>query len=175
LSYDTAAQVLLGLAVSPERVIQSGANDDPIRHVFREAAEACERVDQAQADREAALLYAAELQSLLGQAVEILDAQPLPLEGGTWDSYMLGHQARRALRQEPLTAGHTLRGELHATRSVARAAIALVAARQEGSPERIQVCEEALLQAVASLKKAPNSAPVGSVLPRGSGPVSGAQ
>jgi hypothetical protein len=162
LSYNTAAQVLLGLAVSPERVIHSGAQDDPIRHILREAAEACERVDQAQADREAALLYAAELQTLLGQAVEILDAQPLPLEGGTWDSYMLGHRARRALKQEPLTAGHALRGELHAARAVARAATALAAARQEGGAERIRVCEEALRQAVASLREAPNSAPTGS-------------
>jgi hypothetical protein len=161
LSYTTAAQVLLGLAVSPERIIHSGAKDDPIRHVFREAAEACERVDQARADREAALLYAAELQSLLGQAVDILDAQPLPLEGGTWDSYMLGHRARRALKQEPLTAGHALRGELHATRVVARAATALVAARQEGSPARVRVCEEAVQQAVAALKAAPNRAPIG--------------
>jgi hypothetical protein len=31
------------------------------------AADACERFDQAQADREAALLYAAELRSLLDQ------------------------------------------------------------------------------------------------------------
>lgn len=159
MSYVTAAQVLLGLAVSPERVIRSGAKDDPIRHVFREAAEACERAEDAQADREAALLFAAELRSLLIHAVEILDAQPLPVEGGTWDGYMLSHQARQALRQEPLTAGHALRGELHATRVVARAAMALVAARQEGDPARIRVCEDALQQAVAALKAAPNSAP----------------
>jgi hypothetical protein len=162
LSYDIAAQVLLGLAVSPERVLHSGAKDDPIRYVLREAAEACERVDQVQADREAALLYAAELQALLGQAVEILEAQPLPLEGGTWDSYMLGHRARRVLKQEPLTAGHALRSELHAARAVARAATALVAARQEGTEERIQVCEEAFRHAVVSLREAPNSAPTGS-------------
>jgi hypothetical protein len=161
LRYATAAQVLLGLAVSPEPVIHSGTRDDPIRHVLREAAEACERVDQARADREAALLYAAELRSLLDQTVEILEAQPLPLEGGTWGSYMLGHRARRALRREPLTAGHALRDELHATRAVARAATALVAAHQEGSRERIRVCEEALQQAVAALKAAPNSAPIG--------------
>jgi hypothetical protein len=158
LSYSTAAQVLLGLAVSPEPVIHSGTRNDPIRHVFREAAQACERVDQAQADREAVLLYAAELQSLLGQAVEILDAQPLPLEGGTWDSYMLGHQARRALRQEPLTAGHVLRGELHAARLVARAAITLVAAQQDRDAARVRTCQQVLGLAVAEYKAVPNSA-----------------
>jgi hypothetical protein len=83
------------------------------------------------------------------------------VSGGTWDSYMLAHRARMLLESEPLTAGHALRDELHATRLVARAATALVAARQEGSPERIRICEEALQQAVAALKAAPNSAPIG--------------
>ena len=161
MSYVTAAQVLLGLAVSPEPVIHSGAKNDPMRYVFREAAEACERVDQAGADREAALLYAAELRSLLDQATAVLEAQPLPMEGGTWDSYMLAHKARVLLESEPLTAGNALRDELHATRVVARAATALVAARQEGESVRIRVCEEALQQAVAALKAAPNGAPIG--------------
>lgn len=44
-----------------------GALEDSVRRVLRVAADACERFDQAQADREAALLYAAELRSLLDQ------------------------------------------------------------------------------------------------------------
>jgi len=175
LIYAAAAQVLFALAANADGISRSGALDDPIRRVLRVAAEACERVDQAQADREAALLYAAELRSMLDQATSVLEAQPLPVEGGTWDSYMLAHKARTLLESEPLTAGHALRDELHATRVVARAATALVAARQEGSPARIRVCEEALQQAVAALKAAPNSAPIGPVLPRTSEPASGAQ
>ena len=159
--YATAAQVLLALAVNPDGIGQTAALEESVRRVLRVAADACEGFDQAQTDREAALLYAAELRSLLDQATASLEAQPLPMEGGTWDSYMLAHKARTLLESEPLTAGHALRGELHATRAVARAATALVAARQEGSRDRIRVCEEALQQAVARLKAAPNSAPIG--------------
>jgi len=82
------------------------------------------------------------------------------VEGGTWDSYMLAHQARGLLRSEPLTAGHALRDELHATRVVARAATALAAAQQEGNPTRIGVCERAFQQAVASLNAAPDNVPL---------------
>jgi hypothetical protein len=117
-------------------------------------AEACQRVDRAQADREAALLYAAELRSLLEQAVDVLDAQPLPVEGGTWDGYLLAHQARGLLRSEPRAAGQALCEELHATRLVARSASALVGAKQEGDPARLRLCEQVLQEAVASLKAA---------------------
>jgi len=162
LLYATAAQVLLALAANPDGISQDNAVlEGSMRRVFRFAAEACERVDQAESDREAALLYMSELRCLLDQAAAVLEAQPLPMEGGTWDSYMLAHKARTLLESEPLTAGHALRGELHATRAVARAATALVAARQEGSPDRIRICEEALQQAVAGFKAAPNSAPIG--------------
>jgi len=161
LSFSTTARVLFALAMDPNGVVHSGAPGDPIRQVLRVAAEACERVDQAEADREATLLYVAELRSLLDQATAILEAQPLPLEGGGWDGYTVAQRARRLLREEPLTAAYALRDELYAARVVARAATALVAARQEGNPERIRVCEEALQQAVVALKAAPNSAPVG--------------
>jgi hypothetical protein len=163
LSYETAALVLIQLAASPDGVVHSGAANDPIRRVLRVAAEACERVDEAQADREAALLYAAELRSLLDEAVAILEAQPLPLEGGMWDGYMLAQQARRLVREEPLTAGHALRDELHSARTVARAATASVAAHQGGEAARIRVCEQALRMAVLDHKMAPNSAPMGPV------------
>lgn len=83
LSYTPAAQVLLALAASPDGVVHPGAKDDPVRHILRVAAEACERVDQAQAGRETALLYAAEVRDLLDRVVVILDALPLPIEGGT--------------------------------------------------------------------------------------------
>jgi hypothetical protein len=63
LSYSTAAEVLLGLA-SQAGVVLDGSTDDPVRRLLYVAAEACQRIDQAQADREAALLYAAELRAL---------------------------------------------------------------------------------------------------------------
>jgi len=166
LSYATAAHVLIQLAASPDGVVHSGAADDPIRRVLRMAAEACERVEQAQADREAALLYAAELRSLLDQVSGLLHAQPLPMEGAPWDSYMLAQQARRLLQDEPLTAGHALRDELHSARIVARAAAALVAACQEGDAARIRICEQVLYRAVVGHKAAPNSAPIGPPAPR---------
>jgi hypothetical protein len=159
LSYATAAEALLALAVSHDSVILNGAKDDPIRSLLHVAAEACHRLDDVQADREAALLYAAELRSLLELAVGHLEAQPLPVEGGTWDSYLLAHQARELLRSAPLTAGQRLRAELHATRVVARAATVLVAAQQEGNQTRIRVCKQALHQAVASLTTASGSTP----------------
>lgn len=159
--YTTAAQALLALAVNPDGIGQRAPLEESFRRVLRVAADACEHFDQAQADREAALLYAAELRSLLDQATAVLEAQPLPMEGGTWDGYMLAHKARTLLESEPLTTGHALRDELRATRAVARAATALIAAHQAGNPERIRMCEEALQQAVAGLKAAPNRAPIG--------------
>jgi hypothetical protein len=73
LSYRTAAEVLLGLA-SQDGVVLNGTKDDPIRRLLYVGAEACQRIDQAQADREAALLYAAELRALLERAVGLPDA-----------------------------------------------------------------------------------------------------
>jgi hypothetical protein len=161
LSYATAAEALFALAASQDGVFHTGTKDDPIRRLLHVAAEACHRMDQAQADQEAALLYAAEMRSLLELAVGLLEAQPLPVEGGTWDGYLLAHQARELLRSEPLVAGEALRHELPAVRVVARAATALAAARQEGNPERIRACEQALQRAVASLGAAP-TVPTGS-------------
>jgi hypothetical protein len=160
LSYTTAAHVLIQLAASPDGVVHSGAADDPVRRILRMAAEACELVEQARADREAALLYAAELRSLVDQVSGLLDAQPLPMEGGTWDGYMLAEQARRLLQDEPTAAGHALRDELHSTRIVARAAVALVGARQEGDDVRTRMCEQVLYQAVLGYTKAANSEPL---------------
>ena len=122
MTYETAAEALLALAVSQDGPLHNGDRDDPIRRLLYLGAEACQRVDQAQADREAALHYAAELRSLLEQAVGILEAEPLPVEGGVWDGYVLAYQARELLRTAPLAAGRALRQERHATRLVARAA-----------------------------------------------------
>jgi hypothetical protein len=161
LSYATAAEALFALAASQDGVLHTGVQDDPIRRLLYTAAEACHRLDQAQADQEAALLYAAEMRSLLEVAVGLLEAQPLPVEGGTWDGYLLAHQARELLRSEPLVAGKALRHELQAVRVVARTATALAAAQQEGSPKRIRACEQALQRAVASLGAA-TTVPTGS-------------
>jgi hypothetical protein len=159
LSYATAAEALFALAASQDGVLHTGAKDDPVRRLLYTAAEACHRLDQAQADQEATLLYAAEMRSLLELAVGLLEALPLPVEGGTWDGYLLAHQARELLRSEPLVAGKALRHELQAVRLVARSATALAVAQQEGSPERIRACEQALQRAVAALGAAPTVPP----------------
>jgi hypothetical protein len=165
LSYATAAEALFALAASQDGVVHNGTKDDPIRRLLYVAADACHRLDQAQTDRESALLYAAELRSLLELAIGLLEAQPLPVEGGTWDSYMLAHQARELLRSEPLVAGQALRDELHATRVGARASTALAAAEQEGNPTRIRLCKQALQQAVNLLEPTPAAAPTGPLPP----------
>jgi hypothetical protein len=169
LSYETAAEALLALAVSLDGLLHNGDRDDPIRRLLCLGAEACQSVDKALADREAALLYAAELRSLLEEAVAILEAQPLPVEGGAWDGYVLAHQAHELLRTAPQAAGLTLRQDQHATRLVTRAATALVAAQQEGDAVRIRQCERALHHAVAAAQAANEGAVVGdggSVAPR---------
>jgi len=159
LSYSTAARVLLALALDPEPTLHIGAPDNPMRRIFRVAAEACERIDQEQADREAALLYVAELRSLLDQASDLLEAQPLPMEGGTWDSHTLARKAHLLLKADPLTTGHALRDELQVTRLVARAATALIAARQVGDPDRIRACEQTLQQTVDRAQGAHDAPP----------------
>jgi hypothetical protein len=164
LTYETAAEALLALAVSRDSGLHIG-RDDPIRRLLYLGAEACQRVDQAHADREAALLYAAELCSLLEQAVAVLDAQPLPVDGGTWDGYLLVHQARELLRAAPPTAGQGVREELRAARLVARAATALVAAQQEGDAARVRACEQALRHAVASVQAVHERAAAGPLPP----------
>jgi hypothetical protein len=102
LSYRTAVRVLLALAVDPDSIAHIGEAADPMRHVLRVAAEACRRIDQEQADRKAALLYAAELRAVLMLAADVLEALPLPIEGSTRDGYMLAQQARRLVQREPL-------------------------------------------------------------------------
>ena len=77
MSYATAAEALLALAVSQDGIVLNGAKDDPIRELLFVAAEACRHLDRAQTDREAALLYAGELRSLLEVAAGLLEVQPL--------------------------------------------------------------------------------------------------
>jgi hypothetical protein len=49
-------------------------------------------------------MYAAQLRSLLHRVTEVLDAQPAPAEGGTWEAYTLAEEVRRALAVEPPAA-----------------------------------------------------------------------
>jgi hypothetical protein len=148
LSYVTVAEILLALAASPDGVVHIGQKGDAIRHVLHVAAEACELVDQAQAEREAALLCAAELRTLLDQAAGLLDAQPPPMQGGFWDGYLLAHRVRQVLRKEPLTAGCALQAELQAAREVRRAAMEFMAVKQTGDAARIDMYEQRLREAV---------------------------
>ena len=138
--YALTAEVLRMLAGSTKRVVHSGAEGDPIRHVLCTAAEACERVDQAEGERQEALLYAAELWCLLDQAASVLDAQPLPADGGDWAIWTLAHHARVALQAEPHLAGQALLDELRAARVAVSAAITLAAAHQQGDDEQLRQC-----------------------------------
>jgi len=138
--YALTAQVLRMLAGSTERVVHSGSEGDPIKHVLCAAAEACERVDQAERERQEAALYAAELWYLLDQAADVLDAQPFPADGGDWEIWTLAHYARVALQAEPHLAGQVLLDELRAARVAVRAAITLAAAQQRGDDEQIRQC-----------------------------------
>jgi hypothetical protein len=80
------------------------------------------------------------------------------MEGGSWDGYTLAQQARQLLQDEPFTAGHVLRDELHSARIVVRAAAALVTAHREGDAARIRMCEQVLSRTVTDHKAASNSA-----------------
>jgi hypothetical protein len=74
--YAITAQVLRMIASSPERVVHSGSDGDPIKHALRVAAEACEQVDRAEVEQQEATIYAAQLWYLLDRASDILDTQP---------------------------------------------------------------------------------------------------
>ena len=90
------AEVLRMLAASPQQELLSSLTDEGVRFVLKLAAEACEHLDEAEQERDQAAMHAAELRSLLDRVAIILDAQPSPAEGGTWEAYTLAEEVRLA-------------------------------------------------------------------------------
>jgi hypothetical protein len=135
-----AAEVLRMLAASPPADLYSSLTDDAIRLVLKLAAEACEHIDAAEQERDAAAMHAAKLQSLLDRVAVVLDNQLSPAEGGAWDVYTLAEEVRLTRAVEPPAAGPRLQQERLASRHCIRAATALVLALREHDMPRAHKC-----------------------------------
>ena len=70
-----------------------------LRSVFRTGAEACERLDRTNQQLSQALMRVAELEALLARVVEVLEASPLPVDGGSWAILELAQEVQLALGQ----------------------------------------------------------------------------
>jgi hypothetical protein len=68
-----------------------------LRSVFRTGAEACERLDEANQQLSQALMRVTELEALLTRVLEVLEASPLPVDGGSWAVLELAQEVQRAL------------------------------------------------------------------------------
>lgn len=99
---------LVGRFVTTARVLRllvSGESDpldgniDVLRSVFRTGAEACERLDETNQQLSQALMRVTELEALLARVVEVLEASPLPVDGGSWAVLELAQEVQRALGQ----------------------------------------------------------------------------
>jgi hypothetical protein len=108
--------------------------------VLKLAAEACEHVDAAEQERDAAAEYAAELRFLLDRVAVVLDDQRSPAEGGAWEVYALAEEVRRAQTVEPPAAERRPQRERLAARRCIRAATALVVALREHDVPRVRKC-----------------------------------
>jgi hypothetical protein len=68
-----------------------------LRSIFRTGAEACERLDETNQQLSQALMRVTELEALLARVVEVLEASPLPVDGGSWAVLELAQEVQRAL------------------------------------------------------------------------------
>lgn len=93
----TTARVLR-LLVSGDSNPRDG-NIEVLRSVFRTGAEACERLDETNRQLSQALMRVTELEALLARVVEVLEASPLPVDGGSWAVLELAQEVQRALGQ----------------------------------------------------------------------------
>jgi hypothetical protein len=89
------AEVLRTLAAAEPMMIHGSA--DPMRLVLRAGAEACERLGELVHTFTKALQRNAVLERLLSHVAEVLDKEPLPVDGGTWAVFELAQQVQRAL------------------------------------------------------------------------------
>ncbi len=137
-----AAEILRMLAASPQPELLSSLTDEGIRLVLKLAAGACENLDEVGKERDRAAMYAANLRSLLDRVAVVLEAQPSPAEGGSWETYTLAEEIRLARGVEPSAGGHRLQRERWAARHCIRAATALVVALRERDMARVRACIE---------------------------------
>ncbi|HZC99767.1 MAG TPA: hypothetical protein VFA46_06110 [Actinomycetes bacterium] len=141
------AEVLRMLAASPQPDLFDTLTDEAVRLVLKLAAEACENLDEVEQERDQAVIYAADLRSLLDRVAVVLDALPSPAEGGGWEAYALAEEVRLAQAVEPPDGGHRLHHERSAARRCVRAAMALVVALRERDMARVRACIEVLEEA----------------------------
>ena len=122
------AEVLRLLAESPQPELFNTLTDVAGRLVLKLAAEACGHIDDVDQERDHAVMYAAELLSLLNRVATVFVALPSPADGGAWEAYATAEKVRRARAVELPAAGRRLFMELCAARRCVRAATALVVA-----------------------------------------------
>jgi hypothetical protein len=142
-----AAQVLRMLAASAQPELLDSLTDEGVRLVLKLGAEACEHLDEAEQERDVAVMQVAGLRSLLDRVAVILHAQPSPPEGGTWEAYALAEEVRQARTVEPPAAGHHLQQERQAARRCVQAATALVVGLRERDMARVCACIEVFEEA----------------------------
>lgn len=94
--YIAAAQVLRRLADSKEPLFGEDG-DGRIRDVLAVGARACTRLDEAEFERDRALRVAARLRGVLTEASQVLGAEPLPTDGGSWPVFELAQAIQRVL------------------------------------------------------------------------------
>jgi hypothetical protein len=145
--HTNTAEVLRMLAASPQSELFSSLTDEGIRLILKLAAEACENLDEAEQERDQAAMHAAELRSLLDRVAVVLDAQPSPVQGGTWEAYILAEEVRRMRVIEPPAAGRRLQQQRRAARRCIRTATALVVALRQRDTARVRACVEVFEEA----------------------------
>jgi hypothetical protein len=157
--YAPAAELLRRLASRADRLACD--DSDPARLTDALAAQACEQVDQAvqaredaEQEREEAMLQAAHLWSLLERVAEAVDAQIAHDDGGTWETLTLAYELRQAVETEPDALGARLLGELHAARVALRAALGLAAAIRRGDSKAAGQCLASFQQASGAYQTA---------------------
>lgn len=91
----TTAQVLRLLGSGDSNLLDGSIG--PLRSVFRIGAEACERLDERNQQLSQALVRMAELERLLARVVGVLEAAPLPVDGGSWEVLELTREVQRTL------------------------------------------------------------------------------
>jgi hypothetical protein len=94
--YVAAAQVLRRLADSGEPLLDEDG-DGRIRDVLAVGARACTRLDEVEYERDRALRDVAHLRGVLMEAAEVLAAEPLPTEGGSWPLFELAQMIQGVL------------------------------------------------------------------------------
>ncbi|HZD71414.1 MAG TPA: hypothetical protein VFA45_21655 [Actinomycetes bacterium] len=141
------AEVLRMLAASPQPELLDSLTDEGIRLVLKLAADACEHLDEAEQERQWTAARAADLRSLLERVAVVLDAQPSPPEGGSWETYTLAEEIRLMRAVQPSVAALRLQQERRAAQHCVRAAMAVVVALRERDMARVRACIEVFEEA----------------------------